>query len=65
MGVLLYKKSAAGFPAAETVLLDCFDLDGVGVAGLAVDGAAGHDDIVTGLQTQHLLGCLLGIVCRG
>ena len=41
---------------------DCFDLDGIGIAAASVDGAAGEDNVVTGLQIQHLSSCLLGIV---
>ena len=41
--------------------LDGLDLDGIGVAGEAVDGAAGHNDVVTFLKVQCFLG---GLFCK-
>ena len=39
-----------------------FDLDGIGVSGLTVDGASGEQDIIAALEVQSLLCGLLGIV---
>ena len=47
---------------AAVRILYLFDLDGVGVAGAAVDGAAGENHIVAGLQVQNLLCIVQGVV---
>ena len=54
--------SIGNFYAAVTrgIKSDLFNFNGVGIAGLAVDGAAGKNNIVALLQAQMLSGSRLG-----